>query len=148
MKLLPLLITLIILTGCNTPPLNPEMIEPPAVQELEDLGGLEDRLPTWEVEVIRSVAEEYNLKGIRLRLLMAIRLQENGGTGIEMGIGDGDKGHVARRHTGDPRASLELQCRWAAGTIQKRFKGPLRPFARRYAEDWRVWEKNVRSMIL
>ena len=107
-----------------------------------------DRLPVHEILTITDVAAEYELSGIRLRLLLAIRVQENGGCGLEFGVGDGNASHPARRHTGDPKASLRLQASWAAGTIKRRFNGRLDLFAQRYCPfDWETWEKNVRALI-
>jgi hypothetical protein len=105
---------------------------------------VERRLPADEIDILRQVAREYKLTAAQRRLLYGIRVLENGrrGSGIEMGVGQEQDGHRARRHAGNWRRSLLTQARWAAGTIKRRYTGDLNKFAAQYcprnAETWAV----------
>ena len=102
------------------------------------------RIPAREVEILKRVADEYRLPADQRALLFGIRVLENGrlGSGIEMGVGQEQPDHRARRYAGNWRKSLRLQAKWAAGTIQKNFTGDLASFAKRWcpvnAEAWAV----------
>lgn len=105
-------------------------------------------LASQEEVVIRRVAREYNLSAEETRLLLAIRKFENGRTGLEFGVGQDYPRHRARRYPKDPLRSLELQARWAAGTIKKRYTGDLRAFARIYCPHAPLtWENGVRRIM-
>ena len=105
-------------------------------------------LPGKEEVIIRNVARQYGFCSYKTAMLLAIRRSENGGPGLEFGIGDGIPNHPARRYAGNFNKSLRLQADWAAGTIQKRYMGNLQKFARRYCiVNWRAWNKNVRYYI-
>lgn len=101
-------------------------------------------MPTQEVAILSRVADEYELTGTSKTLLFVIREIENGRAGLELGCGDGIPNHPARRYAGDFEKSLELQGKYAAGTIKKRYTGDLLSFAKRYCPiNWRVWYKNA-----
>ena len=101
-----------------------------------------------EEVVIRRVAREYSLSVEETRLLLAIRKFENGRTGLEFGVGQDYPRHRARRYPKDPLRSLEVQARWAAGTIKRRYKGDLRAFARIYCPHAPLtWENGVRRIM-
>lgn len=105
----------------------------------------------WEIEsvVIKKVASEYKLNAFETDFLLAIRKVENGCVGLEFGCGDGYPNHPARRFKNDHAKSLELQARWAAGTIKNRLNGDLTAFAKRYCPpNWKVWEANVKRIML
>ena len=97
-------------------------------------------LPAREVGILVDVGREYGLAGDSLKLLLVIRKIENGGPGVEMGVGSNFPGHRARRYAGQPDLSLRIQARWAAGTIRDRYTGNLETFAKRYCPPkWRHW---------
>lgn len=105
-------------------------------------------LPAREVGILVDVGEEYGLTGDALKLLLVIRKIENGGPGVEMGVGSNIPGHRARRYAGQPDLSLRIQARWAAGTIRDRFTGNLESFARRYCPPkWRHWTSLARHWM-
>lgn len=86
------------------------------------------RIPAADREILTKVADEYGLRGDARWLLYTIRIVEGGGPGREMGV----LVPAAQRHKGDHAKSLELQARWAAGTIRKRYAGDLEAFAARW----------------
>lgn len=86
------------------------------------------RIPEQERAVLSEVAAEYGLSYDERRLLFVIRLVENGAPGHEMGV----LTPAAQRYRGDRAKSLRLQAQWAAGTIQKRYRGDLEAFAARW----------------
>ncbi|MBM4155683.1 MAG: hypothetical protein FJ221_11745 [Lentisphaerae bacterium] len=105
-------------------------------------------LPAREVGILVDVGEEYGLSGDELKLLLVIRKIENGGPGVEMGVGSNIRGHRARRYAGQPDLSLRIQARWAAGTIRDRFTGNLESFAKRYCPPkWRHWTSMARHWM-
>jgi len=105
-------------------------------------------LPAREVGILVDVGREYGLTGDSLKLLLVIRKIENGGPGVEMGVGSNFPGHRARRHAGDPDRSLRTQARWAAGTIRDRYAGNLETFAKRYCPPkWRHWTSLARHWM-
>ena len=105
-------------------------------------------LPAREVGILLGVGEEYALAGDSLKLLLVIRKIENGGSGVEMGVGSNVPGHRARRYAGSPDLSLRIQARWAAGTIRDRYSGDLESFAKRYCPPrWRHWTAMARHWM-
>jgi hypothetical protein len=101
-------------------------------------------LPANEEKILLDVARQCKLTADQTRLLLTIRKIENGRSGLELGVGDGIKGHPARRYAGDFEKSLRLQAEWASGTIQKRYNGDLESFAKRYCPpNWKIWVKNA-----
>jgi len=114
--------------------------------------GLTRRIPPEDLAILSRVAQEYGLQGQARRLLYAIRIVENGGPGREMGV----LVPAAMRYGGDHARSLELQARWAAGTIRRRYTGDLEAFAARWAPVGaandptglnRHWLANVRAVL-
>ncbi len=105
------------------------------------LAATHPQIPAPEAAILTQVAAEYQLTPWQTRLLLAIRLAENGGPGIEMGVMP--KG--ARRYRDDPAASLRLQAQWAAGTIKRRCPGPesLEAFSKRYCPPNHKWWARV-----
>ena len=91
----------------------------------------------WERETMRRIASEYRLSGEQTRLLFAVRRVESGGPGIEFGVMQHFPRHPARLYSAFPERSFEVQCRWAAGTISRRYKRPadLQAFAARYCPE-------------
>ena len=84
-----------------------------------------------ESEIISNVAKEYNLDEVETKLLFAIREVENGRQGREFGV---LKPEAMRfENDPDPMKSLEIQAKWAAGTIDKHFDGDMKKFADRWA---------------
>lgn len=105
-------------------------------------------LPDREVGILLDVGREYGLSGDALKLLLVIRKIENGGPGLEMGVGSNISGHRARRYAGQPDLSLRTQARWAAGTIRSRYTGNLETFARRYCPPkWSHWTQLARHWL-
>lgn len=105
-------------------------------------------LPAREVGILVDVGRKYGLSGDSLKLLLVIRKIENGGPGVEMGVGSNFPGHRARRHAGNPDQSLRIQARWAAGTIRDRYAGNLEAFAKRYCPPkWRHWTALARHWM-
>jgi len=91
----------------------------------------------FETKTMLEIAAmpEYDLSTEEIKLLFTIRRVENGGPGLEFGVGDGRPNHPARRYAGDFEKSFKCQAMWAAGTIRKRFDGNLKHFAARYCYD-------------
>lgn len=87
------------------------------------------RIPEGDRAILSHVAETYRLTTEQRRLLFAIRLAESGGPGRELGV----LAPQAQRFRGDHAKSLDLQARWCAGTIRKRYTGDLEAFAARWA---------------
>jgi hypothetical protein len=85
-------------------------------------------LPDNEIKIINQVADEYNLKDDARTLLLVIRIVENGAVGREFGV----LTPQAMRYPTNPEKSFITQCRWAAGTIKKRYNGNLKAFADRW----------------
>lgn len=105
-------------------------------------------LPLHEVNMITHVAKEYNLTEHEIHLLVAIRKVENGGVGLYFGVGQDIPGHPARRYRESPVRSYLVQCKWAAGTIDKRYDGDLEAFAKRYCpRNAEVWQRNVQHWL-
>lgn len=78
--------------------------------------------------ILSNVSFDYNLTKEQEKLLYVIRKVENGGPGREMGVLTKE----AQRFKGDYEKSLDIQARWAAGTIRKRYDGDLKSFADRW----------------
>jgi hypothetical protein len=94
------------------------------------------QLPAHEAAILTAVAHEYGLSDWQTKILLAIRLVENGGPGHEMGV----ENKRARR------AGLYIQALWAAGTIKKRCPTPehFTELAMRYCPyNWEWWRKTV-----
>jgi hypothetical protein len=85
-------------------------------------------IPTNEKQMIKQVADEYNLRGDSRTLLFVIRILERGSVGREFGV----LTPQAMRYPDNPQKSFITQCRWAAGTIKKRYNGNLKEFADRW----------------
>jgi len=101
-------------------------------------------LPVDEAKMIEHVAGKYGLSQDQTILLTAIRKTENGGPGLEFGVGQDQTGHRARRYKHSPARSFMVQASWAAGTIKKRYTGDLQDFAQRYCpKNAAVWQQNV-----
>lgn len=95
------------------------------------LGGISrgevfHRIPEADRAILSRVATEYKLTTEERKLLFAIRLAENGPAGVEMGV----LIPAAQRYKGNHAKSLELQARYAAGTIDKRYTGDLEAFSK------------------
>lgn len=110
------------------------------------------RIPESDRAILAKVAAEYELSGDSKRLLLAIRLIENGPPGMEMGV----MIPASQRFKGHHAKSLELQAQYAAGTIKRRFTGNLAEFAERWAprnaendpKDLnRHWLSNARAIL-
>lgn len=102
-------------------------------------------MPTREVKILLDVGKDYGLSDDALKLLLVIRKIENGGTGIEMGVGSNIPNHRARRYAGNLDSSLRVQAQWAAGTIRKHYSGDLDAFAKRYCPPkWKHWSGMAR----
>lgn len=82
-------------------------------------------LPSWEMEIIHQVAQEYRLTDWQTALLIAIRKSENGGRGREFGV----------LHPRAIDTTYRNQAQWAAGSIKKRCPNKilLVPFLKRWA---------------
>lgn len=106
-------------------------------------------VPGIEGLMIMHVAQRYGLTEDQTMLLAAIRKTENGGTGLEFGIGQDIPGHRAKRYWYSPVRSFITQAKWAAGTIKKRYTGDMQAFARRYCpKNAIVWQTNVEWWVL
>lgn len=100
--------------------------------------------PAKEAGIITKVAEQYKLDKTQTKLLFCIRRVEDGGPGVEFGVGHEDPNHPAHRMQSDPEASLRLQAEWAAGTISKRYTGDLARFAQHWCpRNWESWLRNI-----
>jgi len=115
------------------------------VQGSTALPAVAEAMPAREVGILLDVGREYGLTGDELELLLVIRKIENGAPGIEMGVGSNFPRHRARRYAGNLEKSLEVQAKWAAGTIRKHYRGDLDAFARRYCPPkWKHWSRMAR----
>ena len=123
---------------------------PDGIKELADMevSKLVKLFPVIEVEILNRVAGEYSLNEHETALLFAIRKVENGRDGLEMGCGDGIPNHPARRFAGDFEKSLDLQARYAAGTIKKRYTGDLLEFAKIYCERPAHWYTLISGWVV
>ena len=106
------------------------------------------RIPEPDRAILSRVAAEYKLNADQRKLLFAIRVQENGGPGVEMGV----LHPRAQRFKGRYAQSLERHARWVAGTIAKRYHGDLEAFANRWCPPQahklnRHWLPNVRQLL-
>lgn len=102
-------------------------------------------LPPQETRILCEVADEYGLSTQASKLLLTIRLIENGRPGLELGVGSNYPNHPARRFARNPALSLRVQARWAAGTIRLRYAGDLDAFARIYCPPaWQHWARMAR----
>lgn len=107
-------------------------------------------IPLQEMQTIREVAKEYNLNREQTALLVTIRKIENGrlGGGCELGVGQEQKNHPAKRYKGNPMKSLKLQCQWAAGTIKRRYNGNLDNWSARWCPVNKTnWAKMGRAIL-
>lgn len=86
-------------------------------------------IPEQDHAILSQVADQYGLAPEQRALLYAIRRQENGGPGREMGVLNSE----AERYAGNHSKSLQTQAQWAAGTIKKRYDGDLVGFGKRWA---------------
>jgi len=119
-----------------------------AAAEPSDGSARASVLSAREAGILLGVGREYGLSEDALRLLLAIRIVENGGPGIEMGVAPDYPDHPARRYEGDFHSSLRVQARWAAGTIKKHYTGDLRAFAKRYCPpNWERWCEMARHWM-
>jgi len=101
-------------------------------------------LPPNETKMLEHVARQYGLSQEQVLLLAAIRKVENGGPGLEFGVGQDQPGHKARRYKHSPVRSFLVQCKWAAGTVQKRYTGDVAEFSKIYCpKNSESWQKNV-----
>lgn len=94
------------------------------------------QLPAHEAATLTAAAHEYELADWQTKILLAIRLAENGGPGYEMGI-------IAPRAR---RGGLYIQALWSAGTIKKRCPTPAHftELAMRYCPpNWEWWRSTV-----
>ena len=130
----------------SSPPRQPEITERQPELEIETVAypttdnTLHQRMGDTDYQILSEVASQYGLNPTERKLLMVIRILENGRPGCEMGIGDHIPNHPAKRFEGDHNKSLKLQGEWASGTIQKRFNNDLEGFAKRYCnENWESW---------
>ena len=100
----------------------------------------------WERAIIARVASEYSLTPHQTKLLQAIRMAEAGGAGLEFGVAQYQPRHPARQYVAFPERSLQVQAKWAAGTIKKRYRGDLDAFAKRYVASPKAgaWVHNVK----
>jgi hypothetical protein len=97
-----------------------------------------------EAPIINKVAKEYHLTTEQTALLVAIRRAESGRPGCEFGI----EVKRAMRYKGDFERSLELQCRWAAGGIKKRYTGDVDALSLRWCpKNHVVWARNVKYFM-
>jgi len=110
------------------------------------------KIPQQDRAILSRVAHEYKLTVEQRRLLFAIRLAENGANPKEMGV----LVPAAMRYKGNHAKSLELQSRFAAGTIKKRFTGDIDKFSQRWAPSNvandptglnRNWTRNVKHFM-
>lgn len=109
---------------------------------------IQKRLPKREQEILLQVAKEYKLTHEQTKLLMTIRIVENGRPGLELGVGDGIPNHPARRYAGQFEKSLRLQGQWAAGTIRSRYCGNLMAFATRYCPVNKInWHRMAKKFM-
>lgn len=108
---------------------------------------LEKHFNEIEIKVLTEVAKEYSLTEEETTLLFSIRRVENGGPGIEMGVGQDYKKHPARRYAGNFEKSLRLQSQWAAGTIKKRYNGDLMALAKQYCVKSDHWFNMITSWM-
>ena len=107
--------------------------------------GVTSSMPDRETRILCGVAKEYALSARELKLLLTIRLIENGRPGLELGIGSNDPKHPARRFANNPDRSLRVQARWAAGTIRNHYAGNIDAFARTYCPPkWQHWARMAR----
>ena len=105
-------------------------------------------LPSREVEILLSVGQEYGFGSDKLKLLLAIRKIENGGSGLEMGVESDYPRHRSHRFAGNLDRSLRLQAQWAAGTIRRYYTGDLDAFAKRYCPPkWHHWSNMARHWM-
>ena len=101
-------------------------------------------LPANESKILSRVAQDYHLTPEQTVLLGAIRREESGGPGKEMGV----EIPKAQRYRRSPSRSLLLQGRYAAGTIRGHYTGDLHAFAVRWCPlNVTSWEHNVRSIM-
>jgi hypothetical protein len=104
-----------------------------------------DSMPDRETRILCGVAKEYALSARELKLLLTIRLIENGRAGVELGVGSNYPRHPARRFARDPDRSLRTQARWAAGTIRNHYSGDIDAFAKIYCPPkWQHWAHMAR----
>jgi hypothetical protein len=117
--------------------------------------ALEERgMSPQELEIVDTVAKAYGLDEEKTRLLMAIRLAENGRQGREFGVLTPEAMRFEK--ASDPLKSFRIQAMHAAGTIAKHYTGDLDSFAARYAPPSdprdtgglnKNWAGNVRSIM-
>lgn len=99
-------------------------------------------MPDREARILGQVAEEYGLSSDEWKLLLTIRRIENGRQGLELGVGSNYPKHPARRFARNPDRSLQVQARWAAGTIRQRYTGDIDAFAKIYCPpNWKQWAR-------
>lgn len=95
------------------------------------------RIPEADRGLLGRVAAEYKLTAEQRRLLFAIYMAEGNTKDRAAGLLDGKEMGVmtpaAQRYKGDNAKSLELQAKYACGTIAKRYTGDLAAFAKRWA---------------
>ena len=105
-------------------------------------------IPAHEWKMIREVAVNYDLDEERTWLLAAIRRQENGRPGLEVGVGGPmNAGRRAHRYQ-DGVKSFYVQAMWAAGTVKKHYTGDLVAFGKRYNPPYpKKWSDGVASLI-
>ena len=103
----------------------------------------------WERVEIQRVASEYRLTPAQAQLLHLIRRVENGGPGLEFGVGQHYANHPARRFANNRERSFLVQARWTAGSIKTRYQGPhdLKKFATRWNENPEQWAATVGRML-
>jgi hypothetical protein len=117
-KLKPALFTAFLLFSLLTPPF----------AQTPPKNAIQGVLPLKEIQTINQVTNEYNLQDKERTLLFVIRIIENGETPKEFGV----LVPQAMRYPDNPEKSFVTQCRWAAGTIKKRYNGNLKAFADRW----------------
>lgn len=85
------------------------------------LSGVNTRMTeAREASIIQEVAQAHAFDSQWTLMLAAVRREENGGPGLECGVGSDGFNQRARRFAGSPEASLRLQLSYVAGTMERR----------------------------
>ena len=83
------------------------------------LSGVNTRMTeAKEAEVIQQVARTHGFDDQWTLMMAAIRREENGGAGLECGVGSDGFNQQARRFARNPEKSLRIQLSYVAGSME------------------------------
>ena len=108
------------------------------------MSSLTEKISSFDIDILNKVSREKSLNILEYKLLLIIRIVENGEFQYEMGV------NVSKARIGqNKKESLYIQATYAANTIVNRFDyrehNALLSFAKRWCPvNHEIWYKNAK----